>query len=73
MLKCRIGGKKKRIWIKAKGTARELVVESAAIVGNIYQNLNEKNPTAALEFKNTIIGVLLDPASPVWQKEEPKC
>ena len=73
MLKCRIGGKKKLIWIEAKGTGQELVVESAALVGNIYRNIHKENPAAALEFKNTIIGILLDPASPVWQKEEPKC
>lgn len=64
MLKCKI----KRhgyIRIRAKGTPYDLMVEASALIQNIYQHIHEQSPDQAQAFKNTFIGTLLDPNSPV--------
>lgn len=69
MLKCHIDSKKrKHQWVKANGTAQELRLETTALVKLIYENLNSQNPEAAKEYKHQLIGVLLDPESPVWKE-----
>lgn len=67
MLKCNIkkGG---IVWAKAKGTASDLVPEIGMVVQLVYRSIRKKSPEAAKEFKNRMIGLLLDPASPVWQE-----
>lgn len=68
MLKCHIDRQKLRVRIKAKGTPHDLMVEASALIGNIYQNINKQSPDQAQAFKNTLIGTLLDPDSPVWKE-----
>lgn len=71
MLKCKIKktGRGHGIRLKADGTAKELMAETAAVIAMVYQNINKENPEAAKGYKNTLIGVLLDPDSPVWTGE----
>lgn len=68
MIKCKISKKKNLAKIKAGGTLRELVVESLAIIQGTYDSIAESDPEAAKEYKNTLIGVLLDPKSPIFKK-----
>lgn len=70
MLKCNIkkGG---TIRIKATGTAEDLTVETGMVIKQIYQSIRLQNPAAAEGYKLTLIGMLLDPDSPVW-KEDPQ-
>lgn len=67
MLKCNVkkGG---MVFVKAKGTVDNLVPETAVVVQAVYLGIRNKNPEEAKEFKNRMIGLLLDPASPVWQE-----
>lgn len=67
MLKCNVkeGG---IVFVKAKGTASNLVPEIGMVVQLVYRSIRKKSPEAAKEFKNRLIGLLLDPASPVWQE-----
>lgn len=69
MLKCNIDRKKNRVRVKAKGTAHDLMVETSCLISDIYRNINAAVPDAAQVFKNALIGVLLDPKSPVWKVE----
>lgn len=71
MLKCNIkySGRGSGIRVKADGTAKELMAETAALIATVYQNINKANPEAAKGFKHALIGVLLDPDSPVWKGE----
>lgn len=69
MLKCHIDRQKQRGRVKGKGTTYDLMVEASALIGNIYQNINKQSPDQAQAFKNTLIGTLLDPDSPVWKEE----
>lgn len=71
MLKCKIkySGRGAGIRVNAEGTAKELMVEIAALIGIVYQNINKRNPEASKEFKNNLLGTLLDPESPVWKGE----
>ena len=71
MLKCHIDKKKNKIWTKANGTAADLMVETAATIQAIYQNINKKNPEAAKGYKTHLLGLLLDPESPIWKEETP--
>ena len=68
MLKCNIktGG---RVWVKASGTADKLVPEVGMVIMEIFRAIRKKNPAAAKEFKNRLIGLLLDPKSPVWKED----
>lgn len=67
MLKCNVkeGG---MVFVKAKGPASNLVPEIAMVVQAVYRGILKKSPEAAKEFKNRLIGLLLDPASPVWKE-----
>lgn len=68
MLKCNIkkGG---TIRVKATGTAEDLTVETGMVIKQIYQSIRLQNPDAAEGYKLTLIGLLLDPNSPVWKGE----
>ena len=55
--------------MKANGTSKEIMAETAALIAVVHQNLNNENPEAAKGYKNALIGVLLDPDSPVWKGE----
>ena len=67
MLKCNIKTSG-RVRVKASGTASELVPEVGLVIMEIFRAIHKKNPAAAKEFKNRLIGLLLDPASPVWKE-----
>ena len=68
MLKCNIDRQKKIIRIKAKGTPYELYAEAAVLIRDIYNHIHEQAPDQADAFKNTIIGTMIDPDSPVWKE-----
>lgn len=71
MLKCHIRrGNRGNQWLKTAGTAEDLMVEVSTLISLIYQGINRKNPEAATGFKNSLIGVLLDPNSPVWKESD---
>lgn len=67
MLKCNVreGG---TIRVKANGNVDNLVPETAVIVQAVYRGIRKKSPEMAKEFKNRMIGLLLDPESPVWKE-----
>ena len=69
MLKCNVkeGG---IVWVKAKGTANNLVLEIGMVVQLVYRSIRKKSPEVAKEFKNRLIVLLLDPASPVWKEAD---
>lgn len=68
MLKCNIkrGG---NIRVKATGTAQDLVVETAAAIKEVYSGISKTVPMAGSEYKKRLIGLLLDPDSPVWKED----
>ena len=68
MLKCNIkkGG---MVRVKASGTAQDLMVETGTLIQEVYRNINQANPDAAKAYKLNLLGVLLDPESPVWKGE----
>lgn len=68
MLKCHIDKDKKRVWVKGNGTPRTLMVEVTCLIGDIFRHINEQAPDAAQQFKNELLGMLLDPESPVWKE-----
>lgn len=70
MLKCNVSRAKNVIRVKAKGTAKELLPETVMVIKTIYDGIREASPEAAEAYKNTLIGVLLDPESPVWTGKE---
>lgn len=67
MLKCNIKTNG-MVWVKASGTASDLVPEVGMVIMEIFRALHKKNPEAAKQFKNRLIGVLLDPETPVWKE-----
>ena len=68
MIKCKIM-RDKSVKVEASGTAKDLMVETLALIKNIANEINKKSPEAAYEYRRTLIGVLLDPNSPVWKGE----
>lgn len=69
MIKCNIK-REGHVRVKASGTAQELMVETAAMIQEIYQTINAQNPEAAQGYKNNLLGTLLDPSSPVWKEND---
>lgn len=69
MLKCNIK-KGRTIKVTATGTAEDLTVETGMVVQQIYRNIRQQNPEAADGYKLTLIGLLLDPKSPVWKEDD---
>lgn len=69
MLKCRMDQAKDHVWVKTKGDMNTITVEVLALVHEVYQGIAQKNPEAAKEFRNTVIGAMLDPRSPLWKEE----
>lgn len=67
MLKCKIK-REGTIRVKATGTAHDLMVETAAAIQEVYNGIKKKNPEAAAGYKSHLIGLLLDPNSPVWKE-----
>lgn len=63
-------GKFRGMKVRAKGNAETVAKEIMAGLKVIYQNLTEQNAAAADEFRRLMIAGVLDPKSPVWQKEE---
>lgn len=70
MLKCKVSKLKNVVRIKAKGTAKDLLTETTMVICTVYQGVKETSPEAAAAYKNMLIGVLLDPESPVWTGKE---
>lgn len=68
MIKCNIK-REGHVRVKISGTAQDLMLESAALIQEIYQGINSQNPEAAREYKNHLLGTLLDPSSPVWKEK----
>lgn len=69
MLKCNINRAKKKVWVKGNGAAQDLMVETAALIQEVYHGISEKSPEAAKFYKEHLIGLLLDPKSPVWKED----
>lgn len=70
MIKCKIDRGKGPVKVKAKGDVNTITVEMLALVHEVYQVIARKSPEAAKEFRNRVIGVMLDPRSPLWKEEE---
>lgn len=71
MLKCNIKkGKKGKVWVKASGTAEDLTAETGALIQTVFQSIKNENPEAADGYKLYLLGLLLDPESPVWKEPD---
>ena len=70
MIKCHINRVKNKIWTKGTGTAQEMMVETAVLIKQLFQGICQENPEAAKDYKNKLLGVLLDPKSPVWKEPD---
>lgn len=68
MIKCNIK-KGTMVRVKASGTAQDLMVETCALIEEVYRNINQQNPEAAKGYKNHLIVMLLNADSPVWKGE----
>ena len=69
MLKCKIDKKNGRVYVRTKGDLTTIAVEALALFKEIHRGIERQNPEAAKEFKNMVIGAMLDPRSPVWKEE----
>lgn len=69
MLKCKIkkGG---TLRVKASGTAEDLMLETCAMIQDVYEGIKRQNPEAAKGYKNHLIVMLLNADSPVWKGDD---
>ena len=70
MIKCKSNRTKNHVWVKAKGTAQDMVVEAGMAIATVYRTIRKENPEAAEGFKNHLLGLLLDPKSPIWKEDD---
>lgn len=66
MLKCKIC-KGKNIRVQASGTAQELMLETSALIQQVYQSIRKENPEAAKGYRSQLLIMLLKTESPVWK------
>ena len=57
-------------YVRAGGETETLIAEVAAVVGNIYANMCQADAEEAREFRGTLLALLVDPASPVWDVQK---
>lgn len=69
MLKCNINKSKNMVRVKANGTPHDLMVETATLIKDIHNHIHKESMVAASAYKMELIGMLLDPDSPVWKYE----
>lgn len=69
MLKCKIDKAKGPVYLKTKGDLATITVEFLALFRQLHYGIAQQNPEAAKEFRNTVIGAMLDPRSPLWKEE----
>lgn len=68
MIKCKMKcNGRGYVKVQTYGGLGDLVIETAALVSQIYDGIERQNPEAAKVYKNTLIGMLLDPKSPVFK------
>lgn len=66
MIKCKINrGKKLRF--KTSGTGEDITKETAVLISIIYKGIHRNDPRVAEAYKNILLGILLDPDTPVWK------
>lgn len=70
MLKCKIDRAKGTVNVSTKGDLSAITVEVLALFKELHRGIAQQNPDAAREFKNTVIGAMLDPGSPLWKEEK---
>ena len=71
MIKAKISKEKNIARFKTDGTVYDLCIETATMISEIYRCIGKKNPEAAKGYKQTILAMLLDPRTPVWEEETP--
>ena len=69
MLKCNIkkGG---LVRVKASGTPRDLMQETGVLIQDVFRKICQQSPEAAKIYKVQLLGVLLDPKTPVWKEPD---
>lgn len=55
MIKCNINKAKGLVKVKATGTAKDMTVETMAIIGEVYRGIRKNNETAAEMFRLTLV------------------
>lgn len=55
--------------IDARGETDDLVAESSAVIGLIYANRLNNSTEEAKKFRSTLLSILADPDSPVWDAQ----
>lgn len=68
MLKCKIK-RGSRIRVESKGTCDDLVAETGVLVQEVYRGIKQANQEVAQQYRLSVIGLLLDPKSPVWSDQ----
>ena len=69
MIKCKIA-RNRCIKVKTSGKIRDVMVETALLIQTIYENAHQQNPEVAAFYKNNLLGLLLNPKSPVWKEPD---
>lgn len=69
MIKCKISKKRGLVKVEAKGQGNDICIETLALIREMYQGLNRKNPEAGEAFKKIILAGVLDPNSPVFKED----
>ena len=71
MLEVRIDSSKEKLgYVRAGGETDTLIADVAAVVGNVYANMCQADPEEARAFRWTLLAVLADPVSPVWDVQK---
>ena len=69
MIKCKIDRFKGKRSIKVVGMSDSVMSEIMTLINYIYRHVPPENREP---FKNTVIGCVLDPKSPVWEADHGK-
>lgn len=71
MLDVRIDSSKEKLgYVRAVGDTDTLIAEVATVVGTVYANMCQADAEEAREFRGTLLALLADPGSPVWDVQK---
>lgn len=69
MIKCHIKSKGNSR-VKTSGTGKELMMETAFLISEIYKGILRQCPEVAAAYKEYLLVTLLAPESPVWEEPD---
>lgn len=69
MLKINLGAENGPSVVMATGELGDICAEIGMVIANLYKKMKQDAPPAAKAFRSSMVRMIVDPESPVWNGE----